>query len=127
MADATRRARQSSPTCRRGGPDAGRSLRLRYGCDVATAPRGATARLQMRYAPCELITVFEICRGLVASPRFQTSFERGLGPTRVHPLLTPPALAPGCRERFARHQAAAQTEPPFAAATERLFRARAGP
>src|SRR5206468_429146 len=124
MANATRRARQSSPTCRRGGPDAGRSLRLRYGCDVATAPRGATARLQMRYAPCELITVFEICRGLVASPRFQTSLERRLRAIRAHPLLNPTALAAGWRERFARHPADAQHEPHLAAAIEWLVRAQ---
>src|SRR2546429_10027556 len=123
MADATRRARQSSPTCRRGGPDAGRSLRLRYGCDVATAPRGATARLQMRYAPCELITVFEICRGLVASPRFQTSLERRLRAIRAHPLLNPTALAAGWRDWLRSYPVDPTHEPHLVAAIEWLVRA----
>src|SRR2546430_16030319 len=78
----------------------------------------------MRYAPCELIAVFEILRGRVAPPFFQTSLERGLCAIRAHPLLNPTALAEGWREWLRSYPADPTHEPHLVAAIEWLGRAQ---
>src|SRR2546429_2518148 len=78
----------------------------------------------MRYAPCELIAVFEILRGRVAPPFSQTSHERGLRAIRAHPLLNPTALAEGWREWLRSHPADPTAEPHLVAAIEWLARAQ---
>src|SRR5256886_17113972 len=78
----------------------------------------------MRYVPCELIAVFEILRGRVAPPFFQTSLERGLRAIRAHPLLNPTALAEGWREWLRSYPADPTHEPHLVAAIEWLGRAQ---
>src|SRR2546430_6568214 len=78
----------------------------------------------MRYAPCELIAVFEILRGRVAPPFFQTSLERGLRAIRAHPLLNPTALAEGWREWLRSYPVDPAHEPHLVAAIEWLVRAQ---
>jgi hypothetical protein len=78
----------------------------------------------MRYAPCELITVFELIRGSVAPPRLQTSLERRLRAIRAHPLLNPTALAEGWREWLRSYPVDPAHEPHLVAAIEWLVRAQ---
>ncbi len=77
----------------------------------------------MRYAPCKLITVFELLRGSVAPPRLQTSLERRLRAIRAHPLLNPTALAAGWREWLRSYPVDPTHEPHLVAAIEWLVRA----
>jgi len=78
----------------------------------------------MRYALCELITVFELIRGSVAPPRFQTSLERRLRAIRAHPLLNPTALAEAWREWLRSYPVDPTHEPHLVAAIEWLVRAQ---
>jgi hypothetical protein len=80
--------------------------------------------LSVRYAPCELVNVFDTVRGSVAPVRFQTSVERRFGAIRAHPLLNPGALAQGWSEWLRGYPADRAHEPHLVAAIEWLVRAQ---
>src|SRR6266567_696196 len=124
MAGATRRARRSSPTCCRSGPDPGRPLRLRHACDVETAHgwQARASRGGTHFAYWSPWSKFSEAR--VAPPRFQNSLARRLRAMRAHPLLNPTALAEGWREWLRSHPADPTHEPHLVAAIEWLLRAQ---